>query len=55
MQDMFLKEILNEDLLFTKLGWVYHYNSIPDNNGADLTFHWMEKTYKKLYGEFKND
>jgi hypothetical protein len=49
MQDMALKEILTEDLLFTKLGWIYHYNAIPDNHDSSLTLYWMKKTYEELY------
>ena len=49
MQDMFLKEILDEDLLFTKLGWIYHYNAIPNNHDSSLTLYWMKKTYEELY------
>ena len=29
MCDMFRKELLTDDLLFTKWGWIYQYNSIP--------------------------
>ena len=54
MQDMFLKEILDDDLTFTKVGWVYHYNAIPDNDGADRTLHWMKKTYEHFYGELND-
>tara|TARA_R100000008_G_C3551719_1_gene150804 strand:+ start:255 stop:1010 length:756 start_codon:yes stop_codon:yes gene_type:complete len=50
MQDMFRKEILTDDLLFTKLGWVYHYNAIPNNIDSQLTVHWMKKTYEHFYG-----
>ena len=49
MQDMARKEILTEDLLFTKLGWVYHYNAIPDNHNSDKTLYWMKKTYDFFY------
>ena len=49
MCDMFRKEILNNDMTFTKWGWIYQYNSIPNNVDDRLTFHWMEKTYKYLY------
>ena len=53
MQDMFRKEILTDDLLFTKLGWVYHFNAIPNNVDSQLTIHWMKKTYNKLWGDKK--
>ncbi|BCV08222.1 MAG: hypothetical protein CM15mL4_2910 [uncultured marine virus] len=26
-EDMFRKEILHDDMLFTKIGWVYHFNA----------------------------
>ena len=50
MCDMFRKELLGEDLLFTKWGWVYQYNSIPNNKDDKLTYHWMKKTYEHFYG-----
>lgn len=49
MCDMFRKEILNNDMTFTKWGWIYQYNSIPNNVDDRLTFHWMEKTYNLLW------
>ena len=45
------KEILDENLTMTKIGWVYHYNSIPNNTDQKQTLYWMEKTYKHFYGE----
>ena len=51
MQDMNRKEILGEDMLFTKCGWVYHYNAIPNNVDSELTVYWMKKTYEYLYGK----
>ena len=50
MQDMTRKEILDDELTMTKIGWVYHYNAIPDNKNAEKTLYWMKKTYEKLYG-----
>ena len=44
MQDLHRKEILNEDMLFTKLGWVYHFNAIPDNYNSYKTLYWLQKT-----------
>ena len=44
-------EILGEDMLFTKCGWVYHYNAIPNNVDSELTVYWMKKTYEYLYGK----
>lgn len=31
MQDMRRFEILDDELTFTKIGWIYHFNSIDDN------------------------
>ena len=49
MTDMPRKEILNHDLTMTNIGWVYHLNCIPNNQGNKATYFWMEKTYKELY------
>tara|TARA_A100000164_G_C21926461_1_gene783344 strand:- start:1787 stop:2539 length:753 start_codon:yes stop_codon:yes gene_type:complete len=50
MQDMFRKEILGGDMLFTKVGWVYHFNAIPNNVDSKLTVEWMKRTYEYFYG-----
>ncbi len=42
-------EILGEDMLHTKLGYIYHFNGIGNKETA--VPYWMEKTYKYLYGE----
>ena len=49
MVDLPRKELLNEDLLFTKVGWIYQFNCIPNNKDNKATYYWMEKTYKHLY------
>ena len=49
MNDMARKEVLTDDLLFTKVGWIYQYNGIPNNKEDSLTYHWMKKTYEYLY------
>ena len=49
MCDMFRKELLNDEMTFTKWGWIYQYNSIPNNREDKLTYHWMKKTYEHLY------
>ena len=49
MCDMNRKELLDENMTFTDWGWIYQYNSIPNNIDDRLTFHWMEKTYNKLW------
>ena len=51
MNDMTRKEILADDMLFTKCGWIYQYNAIPNNEENKLTNYFMEKTYKYFYGE----
>ena len=51
MNDMARKEILGDDLLFTKIGWIYQYNAISNNKDNQLTNYFMEKTYKHFYGE----
>ena len=50
MCDMVRKEILGDDMMFTDWGWIYQYNSIPNNKEDKLTLHWMKKTYEHLYG-----
>ena len=50
MCDMVRKEALTDDMLFTKWGWIYQYNSIPNNQEDKLTLYWMKKTYEYLYG-----
>ena len=53
MCDMNRKEILGDDLLFTKLGWIYQYNAIPNNKDNQFTNYWMKKTYNHFYGDYK--
>jgi hypothetical protein len=53
MVDLPRKELLGDDLLFTKVGWVYHYNCIPNNKDNGATYHWMKKTYEHLFGKSK--
>ena len=46
---MLKKEILTlEDMLFTKVGWIYHFNGIPDKD-KNVPM-WMKKTFEYLYG-----
>jgi hypothetical protein len=47
MQDMSRFEALTEDLIFMKIGWIYHFNSIPNNHNNDLSYYWMKKTWKE--------
>ena len=52
MQDMFRKEIIDNDLTFIQLGWIYHYNAIPQEfkqQTGDVEY-WMKKTYENFYG-----
>ena len=51
MNDMNRKEILSDDMLFTKCGWIYQYNAIPNNEENRLTNHFMKKTHEHFYGE----
>ena len=53
MTALFQKEILDEELTFTKLGWMYQYSQIPDNLDNRKTIYWMKKTYEYFYGELK--
>ena len=50
MSDMSRKEILNNNMTFTKCGWIYQYNAIPNNDDNKLTEYFMKKTYDYLYG-----
>jgi hypothetical protein len=50
MCDMVRKEILDDDLTMTKIGWVYHFNSIPNQKDCEVTNSWIKKTYEGLYG-----
>jgi len=49
MVDMNRKEILTQDLLFTKCGWIYQFNCIPNNKDNQATLYWMKRTYEALY------
>ena len=45
---MIKKEILDPDMLFTEIGWIYHFNGIP--NKDEQVPLWMKKTFDYLYG-----
>lgn len=47
--DMHRKEILNEDMLFTKLCNVMHFCCIPNNENNRAVNYWIKKTYQYLY------
>ena len=51
MCDLYGKGILDENMTFTKFGWVYQYSQIPDNWDNKKTLYWMKKTYEHFYGE----
>lgn len=47
MTCMLKREILGNDHLYTKLGWIYHFNGIPEKEKNVPIL--MEKAYKHLY------
>ena len=51
MVDLSRKEILNNEFTMTKMGWIYHYNAIPQEfqKSYGTVSDWMERTYKYLY------
>jgi hypothetical protein len=49
MTGLNLSEGLTEDLVYTKLGWVYHFNGIPDTTYGNKVEYYMAKTYNKLF------
>lgn len=49
MMGLNLMEGLTDDLVFTKYGWVYHFNGIPDTSYGNKVEYYMSKTYNKLY------
>ena len=53
MNDIARKEALDDELTFTKVGWVYQFNCIPNNKENTLTEYWMKKAYNHFYGEYK--
>tara|TARA_R100001443_G_scaffold100162_1_gene107446 strand:- start:183 stop:923 length:741 start_codon:yes stop_codon:yes gene_type:complete len=48
MTAMHQKEILDDKLTFTKLGWIYKFDGLPN---TDLINYFIKKTHKHLYGE----
>ena len=51
MMEMYMKEIVTPDLLFTKIGYVYHFNAgLPKVTEEREDFYWMRRTYEYLYG-----
>jgi hypothetical protein len=52
MTDLPRKEILDEEMTMTKVGWIYHFCAIsPDfkQQFGDVE-HWMKKTYEHFHG-----
>lgn len=49
MQDLHRREGLIESMPYIDLGYVYHFNAIPNNSDHSKTIYWMEKTFNKLY------
>jgi hypothetical protein len=50
MADLPLKEILDENMTFTKvLKGIYQFNALPNNSNAEQTLYWMKRTYEYLY------
>ena len=41
------REVLGEDMLHTRMGYVMHFNGLPEKDKS--VPYWMEKTYKELY------
>jgi hypothetical protein len=42
MQDMPRKEVIDSNLIFTKIGWIYQFNLLQNKN------YWIETTCKYL-------
>ena len=49
MADLFLKNLLADDLFFINIPGIYQFNAIPNNKDANLTHKFMDSTYKHLY------
>ena len=57
LQDMFRKNLLHiigfswweDELLFLDVGWVYHFNSIPQNPMNRDANYWIQRTYEELF------
>ncbi len=45
MQDMPRKEVINNDFIFTKIGWIYQFNLLQNKEN------WIENTYKHLFND----
>jgi len=47
MTNMMKKEILSDNFAFTRVGWVYHFNGIPDKENGSVA-RWMRETQLHL-------
>ena len=50
MCDMGRREILDDELTFTKIGWIAHFCAIQGEKSEVIPY-WLEKTYKHFYGD----
>ena len=52
MTDLPRKEILDEELTMTKVGWIYHFCAIPQHiqKQTGNVEYWMKKTYEHFHG-----
>ena len=48
-QDLNRRESLMDHMPYINLGYVYHFNAIPNNSNNSQTIYWMEKTFNALY------
>ena len=48
MGGMAKREIIGDDMLHTKMGYVMHFNGLPGKK-EEVVPYWIEKTYKYLY------
>ena len=57
LQDLYRKNLLwvtgdeywSDELHFLEVGWIYHFNSIPQNPLKRDANYWIERTYKELF------
>ena len=49
MIDLFRKELLQDSMSYTDIGYIYQFNGIPNNKDDEQTLYWMKKTYDYLY------
>jgi hypothetical protein len=49
MQDLHRREALNENMPYLDMGYIFHFNAIPNNGDNSKTMYWMEATFNKIY------